>query len=300
MASMLSTLAETLAGGIDWLVSSLLNVLFFFIIAGGILYIALSDTWRERAHWVAWTLLWLVTAGLAGCARQWAAGLASLPLVSSALGAMALVATFGVSCIIFGWTWVHYSSIEPDLPLEPTARLESASRESTARDYLIAVLPAAILGWALRMPIGDLVALLAQCCEWNLVLVAWYALGKLSFILRCGIVWLVAHYAVGRFERKVAPVSGLWHGFGLGALAGLLSWLLGAVTVVAFLGVLVWQEHETIPGAFRGLAERIFRIENRTDLWSVVALSIQTEAIVQIVGTGVFGALAAMRALKKR
>ena len=91
---------------------------------------------------------------------------------------------------------------EPEVPLELPAQSESAPREVTAKDYLRAIGPPAIVGMSLRFLLSALVSL--------------FGLGLMAAMLGIGIVWLVAYYAVRRFEQRVAPVSGLWHGFGVG------------------------------------------------------------------------------------
>jgi hypothetical protein len=163
-------------------------------------------------------------------------------------------------------------------------------RQLTAKDYFRAVGPPAIAGIALRFVVSALVLLVG--------------LGEFAAMLGFGVVWLVAHYAVRRFEKRVAPISGLWHGFGVGALTGLLCYLPSLVTQLAVLG---GQGQEAFLEALREQAESssliagaVTALEDPTVFWGALVFTILVEAMVLTAGAGAFGALAAKSVLNER
>ena len=179
---------------------------------------------------------------------------------------------------------------EPEVPIQLPVQPEEAPRQLTAKDYLHAVGPPAIVGIALRLLISALVLLVG--------------LGEFAAMFGFGAVWLVAHYAVRRFERKVAPISGLWHGFGLGALTGLLCYLPTLFTQLAMLG---GQGQEALLEALREeagnsplIAGAVTALEDPTVFWGALLLTILVEALVLVAGAGAFGALAAKTVLNER
>ena len=179
---------------------------------------------------------------------------------------------------------------EPEERLEPTVPPEPAPRQLTAKDYFRAVGPPAIVGIALRFVVSALALLVG--------------LGEFAAMLGFGVVWLAAHYAVRRFEQRVAPISGLWHGFGVGALTGLLCYLPSLVTQLAVLG---GQGQEAFLEALREQAENssliagaVTALEDPTIFWGALAFTILVEAMVLTAGAGAFGALAAKSVLNER
>ena len=179
---------------------------------------------------------------------------------------------------------------EPEVPLELPTLPESAPREVTARDYLRAIGPPAIVGMSLRFLLSALVSL--------------FGLGIMAAMLGIGVVWLVAYYAVRRFEQRVAPVSGLWHGFGVGALTGLLCYLPTLVTQLAVLG---GPGQEAFLEALRQQAQdspiiagAATALEDPTVFWGAMVLTILVEATVLVAGAGGFGALAARTVANER
>ena len=179
---------------------------------------------------------------------------------------------------------------EPEVPFELPAQPESAPPKLTARDYLRAIGPPAIVGMSLRFLLSALVSL--------------FGLGLVAAMLGIGVVWLVAYYAVRRFEQRVAPVSGWWHGFGLGALTGLLCYLPMLVTQLAVLG---GPGQEAFLEAMREQAQdspiiagAATALEDPTVFWGAMVLTILVEATVLVAGAGGFGALAAKTVINER
>ncbi len=179
---------------------------------------------------------------------------------------------------------------EPAVPFEPQAQPEPAPQELTSRDYLRAVGLPAIAGMSLRFLLSALVSL--------------FGLGLAAAMLGIGVVWLAAYYAVRRFEQRVAPVSGSWHGFGVGALTGLLCYLPTLVTQLAVLGgpgqeafLEALQEQAQDSPIIAGAATAL---EDPTVFWGAMALTILVEATVLVAGAGGFGALAAKTVIKER
>ena len=179
---------------------------------------------------------------------------------------------------------------EPEVPFERPAQPEETPRELNAKDYLHAVGPPAIVGIALRFFISALVLLVG--------------LGEFAAMLGFGAVWLVAHYAVRRFERRVAPISGIWHGFGVGALTGLLCYLPTLLTQLAVLG---GQGQGAFLEALREqagnsplIAGAVTALEDPTVFWAAFFLTILVEALVLVAGAGAFGALAAKTVRNER
>ena len=179
---------------------------------------------------------------------------------------------------------------EPEVPPQPPAQPEPVPRELTARDYLRAIGPPAIAGMSLRFLLSALVSLVG--------------LGLIAAMLGIGVVWLAGYYAVRRFGERVAPVSGLWHGFGVGAVTGLLCYLptfvtqllvLGGPGQEAFLEAMQEQARESplIAGAATAL-------EDPAVFWGAMALTMLVEATVLLAGAGGFGALAARTAAADR
>ena len=179
---------------------------------------------------------------------------------------------------------------QPAVPLEQPAQPEPGPATLTARDYLKAAGPAACLGVALRFAVGTLALIIG--------------LGEFAALLGFAAVWLVAHHAVRRFERKVAPISGLWHGFGVGALTGLLCYVPSLVMQLAMLG---GQGREAFLGALREQAENssliagaVTALEDPAVFWLALAFTTLVEAMVLTAGAGAFGALAAKSVLNER
>lgn len=179
---------------------------------------------------------------------------------------------------------------EPEVPFELPEQPESVPRELTAKDYLRAIGPPAIAGMSLRFLLSALVSLIG--------------LGFAAAMLGIGVVWLVAYYAVRRFEQRVAPVSGLWHGFGVGALTGLLCYLPTLVTQLAVLG---GPGQEAFLEALREQAQEspiiagaATALEDPTVFWGAMVLTILVEATVLVAGAGGFGALAAKTVVNER
>ena len=179
---------------------------------------------------------------------------------------------------------------EPEVPFELPGQPESVPRELTAKDNLRAVGPPAIAGMSLRLLLSALVSLIG--------------LGFAAAMLGIGVVWLVAYYAVRRFEQRVAPVSGLWHGFGVGALTGLLCYLPTLVTQLAVLG---GPGQEAFLEALREQAQEspiiagaATALEDPTVFWGAMVLTILVEATVLVAGAGGFGALAARTVVNER
>lgn len=179
---------------------------------------------------------------------------------------------------------------EPEVPFEPPAQPEPAPRELTAKDYIRAIGPPAIAGMSLRFLLSALVSL--------------FGLGFVAAMLGIGVVWLAAYYAVRRFEQRVAPVSGLWHGFGVGALTGLLCYLPTLVTQLAVLGgpgqeafLEALQEQAQDSPIIAGAATAL---EDPTVFWGAMVLTILVEATVLVAGAGGFGAVAAKTVMNER
>ena len=179
---------------------------------------------------------------------------------------------------------------EPEVPFELPEQSESVPRKLAAKDYLTAIGPPAIAGMSLRFLLSALVSLIG--------------LGFAAAMLGIGVVWLVAYYAVRRFEHRVAPVSGLWHGFGVGALTGLLCYLPTLVTQLAVLG---GPGQEAFLEALREQAQEspiiagaATALEDPTVFWGAMVLTILVEATVLVAGAGGFGALAAKTVVNER
>lgn len=179
---------------------------------------------------------------------------------------------------------------EPEVPFELPAQSKPAPPEPTARAYLAAIGPPAIAGMSLRFLLSALVSL--------------FGLGFFAAMLGIGIVWLAAYYAVRRFEQTVAQVSGLWHGFGVGALTGLLCYLPTLVTQLAVLG---GPGQEAFLEALREQAQdspiiagAATALQDPTVFWGAIALTILVEATVLVAGAGGFGALAAKTVISER
>ena len=92
---------------LDWLASHVVRIaiglLWLYIIGGGAFYIALADTWRERAKWMGWTVITLAGAEFAERTGRWAASAVGPPGIASlAAGVTAFGITFGISMAIIG------------------------------------------------------------------------------------------------------------------------------------------------------------------------------------------------------
>ena len=97
---------------LDWFASHAVRIamglLWLCIIGGGVLYIALADTWRERAKWMGWTVLTLAGAEFAERTGRWAATAVGPPdIVSLAAGVTAFGITFGISMAIIAMLFFY-------------------------------------------------------------------------------------------------------------------------------------------------------------------------------------------------
>ena len=120
-------------------------------------------------------------------------------------------------------------------------------------------------------------------------------LGALSYAVAAG----AGFVTVQRFERQHAAVSGSWHGFGIGALTGLLCFVPSIVLLGAALAT---QGRDAILAPIREQAESLPMggevsrlIEDPSVFAMVMALGLLVEAGLLAISAGVGGAVAAAR-----